>query len=59
MDDILLVGGDSTLMFVIDTKASMIEKISAVKVIAKQIVSITREFKVDYMLSPFNDRGTI
>lgn len=59
MDDILLVEGDSTLMFVIDTTASMREKISAVKAIAKQIVSITREFKVDYILSPINDRGTI
>ena len=49
--------GASTLMFVMDTTASMAEEINAAKGIAKSIISSTREFSVDYILSPFNDPG--
>ena len=59
MDNILSAGGDSTLMFVIDTTASMRGKISVAKAIAKQIIGVTRDFVVDCILSPFNDPGTV
>ncbi|XP_065657087.1 uncharacterized protein LOC136082288 [Hydra vulgaris] len=49
--------GASTLMFVIDTTGSMSEEINAAKGIAKAIIETTREFPVDYILSPFNDPG--
>ncbi|XP_047127877.1 uncharacterized protein LOC100200589 [Hydra vulgaris] len=47
--------GASTLMFVMDTTGSMSEEINAAKGIAKAIIETTREFPVDYILSPFND----
>ena len=59
MDKILSAQGDSTLMFAIDTTGSMGEGIKAAKVIAKEIISVTRELEVDYILSPFNDPGKI
>ena len=49
--------GASTLMFVMDTTGSMSEEINAAKGIAKSIIETTREFPVDYILSPFNDPG--
>lgn len=55
MDEILSSQGDSTLMFAIDTTGSMKDEIHAAKAIAKQIINATRDFKVDYILSPFND----
>ena len=55
MDEILSSQGDSTLMFAIDTTGSMRDEIHAAKAIAKQIINATRDFKVDYILSPFND----
>ena len=55
MDEILSSQGDSTLMFAIDTTGSMKDEIQAAKAIAKQIINATRDFKVDYILSPFND----
>lgn len=55
MDEILSSQGDSTLMFAIDTTGSMSDEIHAAKAIAKQIINATRDFKVDYILSPFND----
>ena len=57
MDKILSVQGDSTLIFVIDTTGSMGEDIQAAKAIAKEIISVTRDSEVDYILSPFNDPG--
>ena len=54
-DEVFAKRGDATLMFAIDTTGSMKEEISAAKAIAKTIISETREFKVDYILSPFND----
>ena len=49
--------GASTLMFVMDTTGSMSDEINAAKGIAKSIIDMTREFPVDYILSPFNDPG--
>ena len=57
MDKILSVQGDSTLIFAIDTTGSMGEDIQAAKAIAKEIISVTRDSEVDYVLSPFNDPG--
>ena len=57
MDKILSVQGDSTLIFAIDTTGSMGEDIQAAKAIAKEIISVTRDSEVDYILSPFNDPG--
>ena len=57
MNKILSAQGDSTLMFAIDTTASMSDEIQAAKAIAKAIISVTRDFEVDYILSPFNDPG--
>ena len=59
MNKILSAQGDSTLMFAIDTTASMYDEIQAAKAIAKAIISVTRDFEVDYILSPFNDPGKI
>ena len=57
MDKILSVQGDSTLIFAIDTTGSMGEDIQVAKAIAKEIISVTRDSEVDYILSPFNDPG--
>ena len=57
MDKILSIQGDSTLIFAIDTTGSMGEDIQAAKAIAKEIISVTRDSEVDYVLSPFNDPG--
>ena len=57
MDKILSIQGDSTLIFAIDTTGSMGEDIQAAKAIAKEIISVTRDSEVDYILSPFNDPG--
>ena len=59
MDKILSAQGDSTLIFAIDTTGSMAEGIKAAKAIAKEIISVTRESQVDYILSPFNDPGKV
>lgn len=59
MDKILSAQGYSTLIFTIDTTGSMSDEINAAKAIAKQIVNVTRESEVDYILSPFNDPGKI
>lgn len=59
MDEILSAKGDSTLIFVIDTTGSMGNDIKAAKAIAKQIINIKRDSKVDYILSPFNDPSKI
>ena len=42
-------------MFVVDTTGSMKDEIAAAKAIAKSIIHETREFGVDYILSPFGD----
>ena len=57
MDKILSVQGDSTLIFAIDTTGSMGEDIQVAKAIAKEIISVTRDSEVDYILSPFSDPG--
>ena len=44
-----------TLAFVIDTTGSMGDEIQQVKELVKRIVNTTRNFAVDYILSPFND----
>ncbi len=54
-DEVFAKRGDATLMFAIDTTGSMKNEIAAAKAIAKTIISETREFRVDYILSPFND----
>ena len=59
MDEILSAKGYSTLIFVIDTTGSMGNDIKAAKAIAKQIINIKRDSKVDYILSPFNDPSKI
>ncbi|XP_057291426.1 hemicentin-1-like isoform X2 [Hydractinia symbiolongicarpus] len=57
-NQILSSQGNSTLMFVMDTTGSMIDEIAASKAIANSIINATRDFEVDYILSPFNDPGT-
>ena len=57
MNKILSAQGDSTLMFVIDTTSSMGGEIKAAKEIAKAIINVTRDFEVNYILSPFSDPG--
>eukprot|EP00794_Sanderia_malayensis_P007841 gene7841-8690_t len=54
-DEVFAKRGDATLIFAIDTTGSMKDEIAAAKAIAKTIITETREFKVDYILSPFND----
>lgn len=47
-----------TLMFAIDTTASMSDEIATAKAIAKGIVDhLRQQTEVDYILSPFNDPG--
>jgi len=58
MNEILSSQGDATLMFTMDTTGSMKDEINAAKAIAKQIIDSTRDFDVDYILSPFNDPRT-
>ncbi|XP_065070187.1 hemicentin-1-like isoform X2 [Rhopilema esculentum] len=56
-EEVFAKRGDATLMFVIDTTGSMKNEILAAKAIAKRIITETREFDVDYILSPFGDPG--
>lgn len=56
-NQILSSQGNSTLMFVMDTTGSMRDEIAASKAIANSIINATRDFEVDYILSPFNDPG--
>jgi len=53
------VHGDVTLMFAIDDTGSMAGEIRAAKNIATSIVKHPRDEVVDFILSPFNDPGTI
>lgn len=59
MDEIISATGDSTLIFAIDTTGSMHNEINSAKAIAKQIINKKRDYKVDYILSPFNDPSKI
>ena len=59
MAKVISAKGDSTLIFAIDTTGSMHDEINAAKAIAKQIINIQRDYKVDYILSPFNDPSKI
>ena len=59
MAKIISAKGDSTLIFAIDTTGSMRDEINAAKAIARQIINIKRDYKVDYILSPFNDPSKI
>ena len=59
MAKVISAKGDSTLIFAIDTTGSMRDEINAAKAIAKQIINIQRDYKVDYILSPFNDPSKI
>ena len=54
-EEVFAKRGDATLMFVVDTTGSMKDEILAAKAIAKTIIHETREFDVDYILSPFGD----
>ena len=54
-EEVFAKRGDATLMFVIDVTGSMKDEILAAKAIAKTIIQETREFDVDYILSPFGD----
>ena len=54
-DEYLGVNGLITLMFAIDTTASMSGEIGAAIALSSLIVTETRENDVDYILSPFND----
>ena len=56
--EIMLEKGDATLMFAIDTSASMTDEIESAKAIASSIINTKRDFPVDYILSPFSDPGT-
>lgn len=53
------VHGDVTLMFAIDDTGSMAGEIQAAKDIATSIVKHRSVEVVDFILSPFNDPGTI
>ena len=46
-------------MFTIDTTSSVAQEIIAAKAIAKSIIDATRDFNVDYILSPFSDPGIL
>ena len=54
-EEVFAKRGDATLMFVVDVTGSMKDEILAAKAIAKTIIQETREFDVDYILSPFGD----
>ncbi len=58
-DAFMGVHGDVTLMFAIDDTGSMHDEIQAAKDIATSIVNHPRDEAVDYILSPFNDPGSI
>ena len=45
----------ATLAVVIDTTGSMGDEIALVRKFVAEIVNISRNFPVDYILSPFND----
>ena len=45
----------ASLAFVIDTTGSMGDEIALVRKFVAEIVNISRNFPVDYILSPFND----
>ena len=58
-DEIISAAGDSTLIFAIESTGSMRHEIKSAKAIAKQIINKKRDFKVDYILSLFNDPSKI
>lgn len=58
-DTFMGVHGDVTLMFAIDDTGSMRDEIQAAKEIATSIVNHPRDEVIDFILSPFNDPGTI
>lgn len=58
-DTFMSVNGDVTLMFAIDDTGSMRDEIQAAKEIATSIVNHPRDEVIDFILSPFNDPGTI
>ena len=58
-DEIISAAGDSTLIFAIYTTGSMRHEIKSAKAIAKQIINKNCDFKVDYILSHFNDPSKI
>ena len=58
-DTFMSVNGDVTLMFAIDDTGSMSDEIQAAKNIAEAIVKHPRDDTVDYILSPFNDPGSV
>ena len=47
--------GDASLIFAIDTTGSMTQEIKAAKEISQAIINGTRNYDVDYILSPFAD----
>ena len=59
MDKVLSAQVYSTLTFAIDTTGSMGLEIKTGKTIAKEIISVTHNSEVDYILSPFNNPGKI
>ena len=58
-EDYLSISGLVTLMFVIDDTGSMADQIQAAISISEVIVKVRRDHHVDYILSPFNDPGTL
>jgi len=50
--------GDASLIFAIDTTGSMTQEIKAAKEISQAIINGTRNYDVDYILSPFADPRT-
>ena len=58
-DTFMSVNGEVTLMFAIDDTGSMSDTIEAAKDIATSIINHPRKEKLDYILSPFNDPGTV
>ena len=55
--ELMVVDGEATLIFTVDTTGSMRDEINAAKGIANSIINMERKFPVDYILSPFNDPG--
>lgn len=51
-------GGESTLMFTIDTTGSMSAEIYAARQMVSAIIDVVKEQPVDCIVAPFNDPST-
>ena len=51
------LGNATSLVYVVDTTGSMYHEIKGGQEIAKNVIEKTRNVKLDFILSPFNDPG--